>query len=242
MHATRADTSVPRGPQLSGVNVSQSLVDNDDRTDFEDQYVATVLVKDGKPIVDINSFRTHELLHTIAAMLTETAISNDAQSSDAVEHIATDTPIWDTLFTASQIALSTKSSPIIFHARNIPTISLDAYFARILRYCPTTNEVFLAILVYFDRLSKLSEEATDSKLLIDSYNVHRLVIAGVTVASKFFSDVFYTNSRYAKVRYYFLTNLAFLTAVAGWRAPSGGAERFGTTIFVAYGFPTCHLT
>ena len=35
---------------------------------------------------------------------------------------------------------------------------------------------------------------------IDSFNVHRLVIAGVTVASKFFSDVFYTNSRYAKVR------------------------------------------
>jgi len=34
---------------------------------------------------------------------------------------------------------------------------------------------------------------------IDSYNVHRLVIAGVTVASKFFSDIFYTNSRYAKV-------------------------------------------
>lgn len=34
---------------------------------------------------------------------------------------------------------------------------------------------------------------------IDSYNVHRLVIAGITVASKFFSDVFYTNSRYAKV-------------------------------------------
>ncbi|KAG9120209.1 hypothetical protein FRC07_004385 [Ceratobasidium sp. 392] len=34
---------------------------------------------------------------------------------------------------------------------------------------------------------------------IDSYNIHRLLIAGVTVASKFFSDVFYTNSRYAKV-------------------------------------------
>ena len=34
---------------------------------------------------------------------------------------------------------------------------------------------------------------------IDSFNVHRLIIAGVTVASKFFSDVFYTNSRYAKV-------------------------------------------
>jgi hypothetical protein len=35
---------------------------------------------------------------------------------------------------------------------------------------------------------------------IDSFNVHRLLIAGVTVASKMLSDVFYTNSRYAKVR------------------------------------------
>ena len=38
-----------------------------------------------------------------------------------------------------------------------------------------------------------------SGFAIDSYNVHRLVIAGITVASKFFSDVFYLNSRYAKV-------------------------------------------
>ena len=36
--------------------------------------------------------------------------------------------------------------------------------------------------------------------VVDSFNIHRLVIAGVTCASKFFSDVFYTNSRYAKAR------------------------------------------
>ena len=48
-------------------------------------------------------------------------------------------------------------------------------------------------------MSKLSEDATGNRFAIDSFNVHRLVIAGVTVASKFFSDVFYTNSRYAKV-------------------------------------------
>ena len=36
--------------------------------------------------------------------------------------------------------------------------------------------------------------------VVDSFNIHRLVIAGVTCASKFFSDVFYTNSRYAKVK------------------------------------------
>ncbi|GME99033.1 unnamed protein product [[Candida] boidinii] len=35
--------------------------------------------------------------------------------------------------------------------------------------------------------------------VMDSYNIHRLIISGITVASKFFSDVFYKNSRYAKV-------------------------------------------
>ena len=39
--------------------------------------------------------------------------------------------------------------------------------------------------------------------VVDSFNIHRLIIAGVTCASKFFSDVFYTNSRYAKVYYNF---------------------------------------
>ena len=48
-------------------------------------------------------------------------------------------------------------------------------------------------------MAKLSKEATSREFIIDNFNIHRLVIAGVTVASKFFSDVFYTNSRYAKV-------------------------------------------
>lgn len=35
--------------------------------------------------------------------------------------------------------------------------------------------------------------------VVDSLNVHRLIIAGITCASKFFGDVFFTNGRYAKV-------------------------------------------
>ncbi|TFY74774.1 hypothetical protein EWM64_g9238 [Hericium alpestre] len=107
-------------------------------------------------------------------------------------------PIWSTLTTASRAALSTPSSMLSFHARNIPSISLEAYLLRILKYCPTTNDVFLSLLVYFDRMARIATEATGRTFVIDSYNIHRLVIAGVTVASKFFSDVFYTNSRYAK--------------------------------------------
>lgn len=82
-----------------------------------------------------------------------------------------------------------------FYARAVPSIDINSYLARILKYCPCTNECFLSLLVYFDRMSRNS-----SGLRIDSYNIHRLVITGIMVASKFFSDVFYTNARYAKVR------------------------------------------
>ncbi|KAI0662889.1 cyclin-domain-containing protein [Cubamyces menziesii] len=107
-------------------------------------------------------------------------------------------PIWRTLTSASRHALSATSS-LAFHARNVPTIALEAYLTRIQKYCPASNEVFLSLLVYFDRMMKLAKETCGKVFAIDMYNVHRLVIAGVTVASKFFSDVFYTNSRYAKV-------------------------------------------
>ncbi|KAI5829794.1 cyclin-domain-containing protein [Schizophyllum commune Tattone D] len=156
------------------------------------------------PRVDIHSLPSAELLSLLAQLLTNIASANDelgASGLDASHHAADHhrAPVWNTLTTASRAALSTPSSTLTFHARNIPTISLEAYLVRILKYCPTTNEVFLSLLVYFDRMSKLSLEATGRTFVIDSYNIHRLVIAGVTVASKFFSDVFYTNSRYAKV-------------------------------------------
>ncbi|KAJ7646149.1 cyclin-domain-containing protein, partial [Mycena rosella] len=165
------------------------------------------------PPFDVHSYPSPDLLRLLASLLTQIAATND--KLDAVASAAppsttptrttlatvtpTDAPIWRTLTTASRTSISTPSSVLTFHARNIPTISLEAYLLRILKYCPTTNEVFLSLLVYFDRMSKLSAEATGRTFVIDSYNIHRLVIAGVTVASKFFSDVFYTNSRYAKV-------------------------------------------
>ncbi|KAJ3472910.1 hypothetical protein NLG97_g10640 [Lecanicillium saksenae] len=175
-------------------------------------------------------------------------------------------------------------SVLAFHGKNVPAISILSYLGRIHKYCPTTYEVFLSLLVYFDRMTERvndrvvkSERArqraasqsqthlphsrsasrqvdttmrdtgpstadnsdeTDSDLaddddeeddtmvdsptareertkpftpeerpapspatyfVVDSFNIHRLIISGVTCASKFFSDVFYTNSRYAKV-------------------------------------------
>lgn len=95
----------------------------------------------------------------------------------------------------SQQQTTRHSSPYAcFYARAIPSIDIQSYLTRILKYCPCANECFLSLLVYFDRMSRNS-----SGLRIDSWNIHRLVITGIMVASKFFSDVFYTNARYAKV-------------------------------------------
>jgi len=165
--------------------------------------------------IDIHTYDSQELLRLLASLLTQIATTNDnitgrdmqtppvfqshpSSVSSSPTGDSQRPPIWRTLTTASKTALSSNMS-LTFHARNVPTISLDAYLLRILRYCPASNEVFLSLLVYFDRMSRLAKEACGRPFIIDSYNIHRLVIAGVTVASKFFSDVFYTNSRYAKV-------------------------------------------
>jgi len=149
-----------------------------------------------------------DLLKLLALLLNHIATTNDTLPPSSAEHVAVSVsnaapaarpPIWHTLTSASRSAINSPASTLTFHARNIPTITLEAYLLRILKYCPTTNHVFLSLLVYFDRMSQLSQDAIHKPFVIDSFNIHRLVIAGITVASKFFSDVFYTNSRYAKV-------------------------------------------
>ena len=214
------------------------------------------------PQLDIVNFPSTELLRMLAVLLQHIASSNDQlrplhqrhQAQDSFAQTTRDMsssmrlPLADpkrpNITTAALAALNTSNSTLCFHARHIPSISIEAYLFRILKYCPMTNDIFLSLLVYFDRLSRVGalgqfpgegttsapshasappspvstpwadkesgdharQEAANSGgfpgisgFAIDSYNVHRLVIAGVTVASKFFSDVFYTNARYAKV-------------------------------------------
>ena len=75
-------------------------------------------------------------------------------------------PPLTSLLTASAVALSSPSATLCFHARNIPAISIEAYLQRILKYCPTTNEVFLALLVYFDRMARIGLEARRMGLVL----------------------------------------------------------------------------
>ena len=200
----------------------------------------------GMPITDI--------IEMVAGLLTKITTTNDKQH----ENLHRPMPTGDTVNLTGH-----SSSVLAFHGKNVPSITILSYLARIHKYCPTTYEVFLSLLVYFDRMTErvnaapiqaLSRDSMDQDqedtqtsysadgsdladsppasandpessttmedtqyshapeptpafplshfFVVDSFNIHRLVIAGVTCASKFFSDVFYTNSRYAKVSHF----------------------------------------
>ncbi|CAL5868411.1 uncharacterized protein PFLUO_LOCUS2636 [Penicillium psychrofluorescens] len=209
---------------------------------------------------EISSMPVTDIIEMVAGLLTKITTANDVHHERVHRHI----PLPDGTSSLSPQA----TSVLAFHGKNVPSITILSYLTRIHKYCPTTYEVFLSLLVYFDRMTELvnrgklklvqrdfeptthadSPSATVQALetaaarqtqpsamvtpplstrmaasdpnspsvspalypqgedenfshffVVDSFNIHRLVIAGVTCASKFFSDVFYTNSRYAKV-------------------------------------------
>ncbi|KAL8770780.1 MAG: hypothetical protein Q9209_003647 [Squamulea sp. 1 TL-2023] len=215
---------------------------------------------------EISAMPVTDIIEMVAGLLTKITTTNDRQHDNIHKHIPPP---------EGANGLSQQSTSVLaFHGKNVPSITILSYLSRIHKYCPTTYEVFLSLLVYFDRMTEtvnngslrslrdheeLSNasspdasrsdagettysasvqnsvssweypEAMDTSsdhanafpsdrpaphppptseeeayalshfFVVDSFNIHRLVIAAVTCASKFFSDVFYTNSRYAKV-------------------------------------------
>lgn len=100
-----------------------------------------------------------------------------------------------------------------------------------------SQKVFLSLLVYFDRMSR-----NDSNLRIDSFNIHRLIIAGVTVGSKFFSDVFFTNSRYAKVNLLILFFVLFIRHLGNLFTPPWMRRNLLYCLHAwLFDFPTCDV-
>ncbi|KAL8889394.1 MAG: hypothetical protein Q9215_003330 [Flavoplaca cf. flavocitrina] len=215
---------------------------------------------------EISAMPVADIIEMVAGLLTKITTTNDRQH----EHVHRNIPPPEGTNGLSQ----QSSSVLAFHGKNVPSITILSYLSRIHKYCPTTYEVFLSLLVYFDRMTEMvnngslrtlrdHEELSNPKspvanrcdsagtatsptfqnsvdgwefpedkgtsngaantcptdrpaphppptseeeaytlshyFVVDSFNIHRLTIAAVTCASKFFSDVFYTNSRYAKV-------------------------------------------
>lgn len=210
---------------------------------------------------EISAMPVTDIIEMVAGLLTRITTTNDRQH---------DEPHRPTTPQDGGAITSQSNCVLAFHGKNVPSITILSYLSRIHKYCPTTYEVFLSLLVYFDRMtdnfnkrfletatgrarSDSSESHASSNMtlvdrpgqsvgdddsdqpqffVVDSYNIHRLVIAGVTCASKFFSDVFYTNSRYAKVSPIDQRHLLANTK-SGWWSTTSRTQQPGATIFAA---------
>ncbi|KAF9760935.1 hypothetical protein IL306_004042 [Fusarium sp. DS 682] len=225
---------------------------------------------------EISGMPIGDIIEMVAALLTKITTTNDLQHDAMQRNVAHQQQANQSGDTSGSLISSLNHSVLAFHGKNVPAITILSYLSRIHKYCPTTYEVFLSLLVYFDRMTERvndmvtkneesrrqmrtqqsntassqdtpmlgdgmdmdesdsdladddddddDEEMADSTrpsrtsshkeattptehsgipaatyFVVDSFNIHRLIISGVTCASKFFSDVFYTNSRYAKV-------------------------------------------
>lgn len=91
---------------------------------------------------------------------------------------------------AIQMAILSKK----FLSKKIPPIALRDYLLRLHKYCPMSTAVYLATSVYISKMT-----LDENVLRVLPKNMHRLVLAGVWVASKALEDLSYAHSRVAKV-------------------------------------------
>ncbi|TPX70554.1 hypothetical protein SpCBS45565_g01693 [Spizellomyces sp. 'palustris'] len=110
----------------------------------------------------------------------------------------------------------TSASITRFHSRAPPGIKLEDYLRRILKFAGLEPSVLLLLLVYIDRVCEVHRTFT-----ISSLTVHRFVIAAVAVGSKATSDIYCTNTYYAKVGGISLQELNLMElefcGLIGWR-------------------------
>lgn len=191
------------------------IIDTNDKlhpNHFDNTIAARQKLKEQKKFKKLESER--KAAASAASNDTSAAVSfNDNDSSTTVSHLGNDENT-DNSSDEEEDELKNRylANVLAFHGTNVPGISLHAYLTRVLKYCPVTNEVFLSLLVYFDRIAKRANnlkkkkkevevdgEEPEQLFVMDSYNIHRLIILGITVSLKFFSDIFYKNLRYAKV-------------------------------------------
>ncbi|KAJ5207205.1 hypothetical protein N7491_002165 [Penicillium cf. griseofulvum] len=91
---------------------------------------------------------------------------------------------------AIQMAILAKK----FLSKKVPPIPLNEYLLRLHRYCPMSTAVYLAASVYISKMTLV-----ENVLSVLPKNMHRLVLAGIWVASKALEDLSYPHSRVAKV-------------------------------------------
>jgi len=90
--------------------------------------------------------------------------------------------------------INTNTPLTRFHALQPPQITIEFYLKRIARYSNCSEECFVLALIYIDRLI-----GKDENFLVNSLNVHRLLITSIMLGAKFFDDHYFNNEYFSKI-------------------------------------------
>ena len=80
-----------------------------------------------------------------------------------------------------------------FISKKIPLISINDYIERLSKYGHVSEEIFILVLIYIDRLYKIH------KINLNYNNIHKLILAAFIVTNKFYEDEYYSLNYYAKL-------------------------------------------
>ena len=80
-----------------------------------------------------------------------------------------------------------------FSIMSPPNIKMQYFLGRIKKYTKIEKSTLIMILIYADRM------CTTSGIILNPYNIHRIILGCLLLAIKYNEDVFFTNEHYAKV-------------------------------------------
>jgi hypothetical protein len=154
-----------------------------------------------------------ENIERLAAFFENKPSGTDELNADSLTPLECDTPGEDGVLEMKPVGLHVKGDNDVydparateeavqmailakkFLSKKVPPISLREYLLRLHKYCPMSTAVYLAASVYISKMTLV-----ENVLRVLPKNMHRLVLAGVWVASKALEDLSYSHSRVAKV-------------------------------------------
>ena len=80
-----------------------------------------------------------------------------------------------------------------FSTTTPPNIKLQYFFGRIKKYAKIEKSTLIMMLIYADRM------CTTSGIILNPYNIHRIILGCLLLAIKYNEDIYFTNKHYAEV-------------------------------------------
>ena len=80
-----------------------------------------------------------------------------------------------------------------FSSKKPAKITINKYFKRIMKYSKPEPSTLIISLIYIDKLCE------NTNFVLNSHNIHRIILASLILAIKYNEDDYYSNEYYAKV-------------------------------------------